>query len=70
MFNSFISSHIYQLNSINTFSLLDSNSVNEPFRVQPQVLIKDSNGNPIIGKKVVAFTWVDPYFGEEVNYSN
>ena len=32
---------------------------------QPKVLVKDFDGLPIKGKKVVAFTWIEASYGND-----
>ena len=63
IFNSYLSSKIYKLDSLNTYSLLNDNHfIDIPFRAQPQIKITDVKGQPIVGKRVMAFTWVDQLF--------
>ena len=32
------------------------------FTTQPEVIAKDISGNPVVGKKIVAFSWPEPTF--------
>lgn len=68
-FSTYIFSEVYSLESLNTLSLMDKFKLNEPLRVQPEVRILDVNNNPIAGKRVVAFSFVDVDF-EGQGYRN
>jgi hypothetical protein len=70
VFNTYVSSQIFELESLNSLSLLDPIELNKPLKVQPQVKIKDSQGKPIKGKRIIAYSWVDPYFVDEIQYKN
>ena len=37
----------------------------EPLSPQPIVKITDKDGNPMVNKQVIAFSWVEPLFGED-----
>lgn len=69
-FSVYVSSNIYQLESLNTFPLLSEFNISKPLKVQPIVKVKDIQGNPISGKRIVAFSWVDAYFSDSLGYRN
>ena len=47
-----------------------ADDINEPLSIQPEVKIKDFNGNPMVNKTVIAFSWVDVYIGSGLGYKN
>lgn len=73
-FEFYASSEITELESLNGNSLLNYEKLNQPLDPQPQVRITDVNGLPIKGKRVLAFSWVEPIFytfmGERNSPSN
>ncbi|CAI2379968.1 unnamed protein product [Moneuplotes crassus] len=66
-FNSFIRSDIFSMESMNTIPSTDA-QLNIPFSEQPIVRLLDSDGKPLKGRRVVAFSWIDPTFLESVVY--
>jgi hypothetical protein len=69
-FRSYIQSKIFQIESLNTITILNPYSKGAPLKVQPEVVVKDFQGNPIKGVRVLAFSWVDPFFAKERDYKN
>lgn len=37
-------------------------NIGDAFTTQPRILLKDGDGNPVVGHRVVAFSWVDSHF--------
>ena len=62
-FSSYVYSTVYELESLNAFSIFGTFKPNEPLRIQPEVKIKDFEGNPMVNKTVIALSWVDVFFG-------
>lgn len=63
--SAFVRSDIYSMDSLN--SMPDGGSVlNVPFPEQPIVRIRDNEGKPVQGRRVIAFSWIDPTFLESV----
>ena len=69
-FTSYVSSHIYELESLNTLPTLESFVLDEPLKVQPSVRITDEKGNPIQGKRVLAFSWIEPVFSNSKSFTS
>ena len=69
-FTSYVSSQIYELESLNTLPILESFVLGEPLKVQPSVRISDISGKGIQGKRALAYTWVDPFFSATKTYKN
>lgn len=61
-FEFYATSEVNELESLNDNSLLTYEFLNKPLLKQPIVKIIDINGNPIVGKRVIAFSWVEPDF--------
>jgi hypothetical protein len=53
---------------LNTFPLSSDYNISQPLNIQPEVKVKDINGDPISGRRIIAFSWVDAYF--DVPYSS
>lgn len=69
-FSSFIRSDIFSMESMNNMPP-DAGDLNVPFSTQPVVRLRDSEGNPLKGRTVVAFNWIDPTFLDSVKeYKN
>ena len=69
-FSSYVYTTVYELESLNAYYMYKADDINEPLSIQPEVKIKDFNGNPMVNKTVIAFSWVDVYFGSEPGYKN
>ena len=61
-FSSFMRSEIYSLESLNTFPLSMEFEFGRALPVQPEVKLMDSKGEPIKGRRIIAFSWIDPSF--------
>jgi hypothetical protein len=59
-FNVYARSSINILESRNAGSLLFYADMNKPLENQPEVRLIDFYGEPVVGRKVVAFSWIQP----------
>jgi hypothetical protein len=67
---------VYAISKINVLEgqnanpLLDFVVMNQPLQNQPIVIVKDYEGKPMAGKKVIAFSWVQPTLNPRVGKLN
>ena len=62
------SSAMFELESLNSYDPFGEYYPNVPLKVQPEVQITDFYNRPIQGKRIIAFSWVEPNFEAEVGY--
>ena len=69
-FTTYVISQVFELESLNTLSLREPYTFGKPLKTQPRVKVKNSSGMPIKGKRVIAFSWVEPSFDTKFGFKN